>query len=117
VINSVTIGYEARAGELRALQPVWAALREQPRGFVLTDKYWETILFTRQPATWFEFDETFERNIMTNAANFERYVTQHPIRYVILPTEHGLASPEVRAYLTTHARRDVFGAYVLYSLR
>jgi hypothetical protein len=84
---------------------------------VLTENYWETILFTRQPATWFEFDETFEHNIMTNAANFDRYVTQNPIRYVILPTESGLASPDVRAYLNTHAQRDVFGAYVLYSLR
>src|SRR5205814_8051099 len=119
LINSVTIGYYALQGaELRGYAPVWAALREQPRGFVLTEKYWETILYTRQPATWFEFDEEFQRNIMQNGANFSHYVENNPIRYVILATQHGrLASDDVYAYLDTHAQRAEAGPYFVYTLR
>jgi len=119
LINSVTIGYYALQGaELRSYAPVWAALREQPRGFVLTEKYWETILYTRQPATWFEFDEEFQRNIMRNSANFARYVEQNPIRYVVLPAQHGrLASDDVYAYLNAHAQCANVGAYLVCSLR
>jgi hypothetical protein len=116
IINVATIAYNTRAGELRAYAPTWAELRSRPRGYVLTAAYWETILFSRQPATWFEFDTTFEHNIMQDADNFARYVAHNPIRYVVLPAEGGLASPQVRAYLDGHARRSDEGAYILYEL-
>jgi hypothetical protein len=116
LINVVTLVYDARAGQLSAYAPVWNELRARPRGFVLTEAYWETILFTRQPATWFEFDETFQHNIMENSANFARYVQQNPIRYVILPAASGLASDDVRAFLDRHAKRADFGAFALYTL-
>jgi hypothetical protein len=90
-------------------------LREQPRGYVLTEAYWHTILYARQPATWFEFDETFQRNIMENADHFARYLDRHPIRYVVLPAYgDALASPDVRAYLDRHATRIEAGEFVVY---
>lgn len=116
LINLVTIGYYAVEGaRLRGYEPVWQVLRAQPRGYVLTEAYWPTILYARQPATWFEFDETFQRNIMENAEHFARYLDQHPIRYVVLPA-HGdtLASPEVREYLERRARRVDAGEFVVY---
>jgi hypothetical protein len=118
LLNIVVIGYYAVQGaELRGYAPVWEALRARPRGVVLTEKYWETILYTRQPATWFEADEVFQQNIMHNGANFARYVEQNPIRYVVLPTQGSLASDDVRAYLDAHAQRAVAGQYVVYTLR
>jgi len=116
VINLVAIGYHAVEGaRLRRYAPVWQVLREQPRGYVLTEAYWHTILYARQPATWFEFDEIFQRNIMENADHFARYLDRHPIRYVVLPA-HGdaLASPDVRAYLDQHATRIEAGEFVVY---
>lgn len=50
VINLVTTGYYAVEGvRLRRYEPVWRVLREQPRGYVLTEAYWHTILYARQP--------------------------------------------------------------------
>lgn len=119
VINLVTIGYYAVEGaRLRRYEPVWQVLREQPRGYVLTEAYWPTILYARQPATWFELDEAFQRNIMENADHFARYLARHPIRYVVLPAhDDTLASPDVRAYLDRHARRVDAGEFVVYSVR
>ncbi len=116
VINLVAIGYYAIQGaRLRGYAPVWRVLREQPHGYVLTEAYWHAILYARQPATWFEFDETFQRNIMENADHFARYLDRHPIRYVVLPArDDTLASPEVRAYLDQHATRIVAGEFVVY---
>ncbi|MCS6839936.1 MAG: glycosyl transferase [Roseiflexus sp.] len=116
LINLVTIGYYAGEGaRLRSYEPVWQVLRSQPRGYVLTEAYWPTILYARQPATWFEFDEVFRRNIMENVDHFVRYTSQHPIRYVVLPAhDDTLASPEVRAYLERHARRVEAGKFVVY---
>jgi hypothetical protein len=83
---------------------------------VLTDQYWATLLYTRQPVTWFENDPPFERAIMDDAEAFERYVTTHPIRYVILPNDGALAAPEVRAYLAATARATPAGAHTVYTL-
>jgi hypothetical protein len=118
VINLFAIGFYAIEGAaLRSYEPVWRALRAQPRGYVLTDQYWPAILYTRQPATWFEADPVFERNIMRDAGNFARYVERSPVRYVVLPAQGDrLASPEVRAYLQGHARELRAGAYVIYVL-
>lgn len=117
VINLFTIGYDGFNGiTLRGYEPVWQALRQQPRGYVLTEKYWDTILYTRQPATWFEADEVFQKNIMQNGANFAKYVEQNPIRYVVLPAEGDLAGPEVRAYLNGRAAPVVAGKYLVYRL-
>lgn len=116
-VNLFVIGYYAVEGaKLRSYQPAWAYLREQPQGFVLTDRYWATLLYTRQPVTWFENDPAFEEAIMQDAAAFERYVTQHPIQYVILPNEGELAAPEVRAYLDSTAQATPAGAHTVYTL-
>jgi hypothetical protein len=119
LINLVSIGYYALEGaRLRSYAPVWAVLREQPRGFVLTEQYWPALLYTRQPVTWFEADPQFERAIMHDAANFRRYVELHPIRYVVLPaTGERLAAADVRAYLAANARALPAGEYVVYALR
>jgi hypothetical protein len=117
LINVVSIGYYAVEGaELRSYRQAWSYLREQPQGFVLTEQYWATLLYTRQPVTWFEQDPAFERAIMHDATAFERYVTTHPIRYVILPREGDLAAPAVRAYLDATARATPAGAHTVYTL-
>jgi hypothetical protein len=119
LINLIAIGYYALEGAmLRSYAPVWAVLREQPRGFVLTEQYWPALLYTRQPVTWFEADPEFERNILHDVGNFQRYVERHPIHYVVLPaTGERLAAAEVRAYLAANARALPAGEYVVYVLR
>ncbi len=119
IVNLVVIGYYAvHAARVRAYAPVWATLREQPRGFVLAEPYWETILYARQPTTWFESDPVFERNIMRNVDHFAAYVAAHPIRYVVLPaTGDELAAAEVYAYLNQRADQQRAGAYIIYTLR
>ncbi len=119
LINLVTIGYYAIEGaRLRSYAPVWHVLRELPRGYVLTEAYWPAILYARQPATWFEFDEAFQRNIMYDADHFARYFEQHPIAYVVLPADDGvLASADVRAYLEQRTARRDAGNYVVYLRR
>ena len=116
VINLFTIGYYTIEGnKLRSLQPVWYVLREQPRGFVLTEQYWATVLFSRQPVTWFESDKVFEESIMHNRGNFAQYVEQHPIRYVILPQQQDvLASTKVYEYLEQNAESIYIGKHILY---
>lgn len=119
LVNLVVIGFYATQGmQLRRYIPVWEVVRAQPRGFVLTEKYWETILFTRQPATWFEADEVFQRNILWNAEHFQRYIEKNTqIRYVVLPVQHGrLAVDDVYAYLDRVAHQQRAGDYVLYTL-
>ena len=117
LIGLVVTVYNAASGaDMRSRSQLWQELRAQPQGYVLTDKYWETILFTRQKATWFEGDELFQHNIMHNSSNFEQYVRSNPIRYVVLPVQGDLASAEVRAYLEQHARRIQAGNFLLYVL-
>ncbi len=117
IVGLVVTVYNAASGtDLRSRNQLWQELRAQPQGFVLTDKYWETILFTRQKATWFEGDERFQQNIMHNSKNFEHYVRNNPIRYVVLPLEGKLASDDVRAYLNTNAKRTELGQFLLYTL-
>ena len=117
-VNIKVIDYETTryGAQIRAAAPAFATLRESERGFVLTPLYWETILYTRQPATWFESDRTFEHNMMRNEINFAHYVESNPIRYVLLPRIGDIASPEVRAYLDTHARTINSGEMILYVL-
>jgi hypothetical protein len=116
LVNLVAIGYQTITigVPLRAAAPAFAALRERAPGFVLTPRYWETILYARQPATWFEADAEFEHNVMGDAANFARYVAANPIRYVLLPTDNSPASPAVLAYLDAHARATPLGAWTLW---
>jgi hypothetical protein len=118
LINAVAIGYYALEGmRLRSYEPVWAVLRGQPRGYVLTEQYWPAVLYTRQQATWFEADAAFERNIMRDGANFARYVERNPVRYVVLPAEGDrLASPAVRAYLEARGRGIRAGEHTVYVL-
>jgi hypothetical protein len=116
-VNLILITYYAgETTRLRGYAPAWAALRERPPGFVLTEKYWETLLFTHQPVTWFEDDRAFERSVMGDATIFARYTSQHPIRYVLLPRDGDLAAPDVRAYLDSRANREEYGEYLLYTL-
>jgi hypothetical protein len=100
LLNAVGLWYQVlQAGALQARMPVWQILRAAPRGAVLSENYWEAALYARQPATWFEHDPAFERNIMQNGEHFERYMASAPIRYVVLPRDR-LAGP---AYLHTRA--------------
>ncbi|NTV64431.1 MAG: glycosyl transferase, partial [Oscillochloris sp.] len=118
-VNLVVINYEtSRYGaQIRAAAPAFAALRQADEGFVLTPLYWETILYTRRHATWFEADPTFRDNMMHDEANFARYVKAHPIRYVLLPDSGpDAASPEVVAYLSSHAQLIDSGELTLYVL-
>jgi hypothetical protein len=118
LVNLVAIGYQTvtEGLPLRAAAPAFAMLREREQGFVLTPRYWETILYARQPATWFEADPAFEHNIMADADAFARYVTANPIRYVLLPAAASPASPTVLAYLDTHAKAYPLGRWTLWDL-
>jgi hypothetical protein len=116
VVNVVSLGYYGVQGaQLRSYGPAWDALRERPRCFVLTERYWATLLYTRQPVTWFEGDQVFQDNILNDEGNFARYVEAHPICYVILPNS-GLAAPGARAYLERRAAATPAGATTLYTL-
>jgi hypothetical protein len=87
---------------------VWQVLREQPRGWVLTNMVWPTVWETRQPTTWFEGDTQFEANITHNRANFARYTAAHDIRYVIVPragTDAAISKPLIQVD-TTHLYGD-----------
>lgn len=112
-VNGAGIVYQAlQARATAATMPVWAALREAPAGIILTDQYWHAALYARQPATWFEHDPVFQRNIMQNTTNFRRYLTVAPIRYVVLPRDpeagaKRLASPEAQWYATLPLGRDL----------
>lgn len=144
LVNGAGMLYQSlQAREPAAAMPAWEVLRTEPRGVVLTELYWHAALFARQPATWFEHDPAFQRNIMHDAANFRRYLATAPIRYVVLPrdqdaharrmdlpaarlyqslpfgrdlgwTAEPIASPEVRAYLDTSFPRRAAGEYVIY---
>lgn len=124
VINGFVIWYQATAygAPIRAAAPAFSELRQREQGFVLTPIYWETILYTRQRATWFEADEVFQENIMGDAGNFARYIERHPIRYVLLPNAasgpgpRDPAAPAVRAYLDANAERIDAGAWTLWVL-
>jgi 4-amino-4-deoxy-L-arabinose transferase-like glycosyltransferase len=83
----------------RTFDGVWQVLREQPRGWVLTNMVWPTIWETRQPTTWFERDPQFQANILHDRANFVRYTSQHAIRYVVVPragTDAAVAKPFIQ---------------------
>jgi Dolichyl-phosphate-mannose-protein mannosyltransferase len=117
LINLATVGYHAfGSSNTRPYQRAWEVLRSRPQGYVLTDRYWETILFSRHYATWFEADKKFETSIMQSQPNFARYLASTPIRYVLLPREGGLAAPEVRAFLDANAARVDAGDVIVYEL-
>ncbi len=112
----ITVYQYQKGRELDGDRAALRWLHDQPRGLVLAEHFWTTILYARQPATWFEFDEVFERNIMRDAANFERYVTQNKIRYVILPPGDQLAAPAVRSLLEQQAQPHLLGTLTVYQL-
>jgi hypothetical protein len=133
VINAFIIYYDfEHMRYTRTFTQLWQVLREQPRGFTLTPNYWPTLWQTRQPVTWFDGDREFEANILHNRANFVRYTTAHPIRYVVVPragTDAAVSKPliqvetadlysdDVLQYLQQHARRiPVAPYYDLYVL-
>jgi hypothetical protein len=144
VVNGAGMLFQSlQARGAAAALPAWEALREAPRGVVLTELYWQAALFARQPVTWFEHDPAFERNIMHDAANFRRYLASAPIRYVVLPRDQDAnarrletpwarlygalplgrdlgwrpeptASAEVRAYLEASFPRRAVGEYIIF---
>jgi hypothetical protein len=145
LIDGVGIWYQVlQSGASNAMQPVWEALRAAPRGVVLTDAYWDAALYARQPATWFEHDPAFQRNIMHNLDNFRNYIGAAPIRYVVLPREQAglayahseatqlyerlplgrelglptepLVTPDVRAFLEQNFPKRLAGDFVIYTL-
>jgi 4-amino-4-deoxy-L-arabinose transferase-like glycosyltransferase len=121
IINGFIIYYGVETVRYnRTFTDVWGVLRSQPRGFVLTNAYWMTTWTTGQPVTWFEWDEDFQRNILHNRDHFARYISQNPIRYVVVPrpnTPAAVSNPliqvetsrlygdDVLAYLGEHAQR------------
>ncbi|NJN16178.1 MAG: glycosyl transferase [Oscillochloris sp.] len=118
-VNLAVIGYNwyVYGQPVRNVQPAFAELREREPGFVLTPLYWETILNTRQPATWFESDPTFQANIMGDIANFTHYIETYPIRYVLLPdNDPASAAPEVRRFLEANAESFASHSWTLYIL-
>jgi len=83
--------------------PAWEALRDQPRGFVLTADFWNAALYARQPVTWFDLDTTFQSNILQNLDHFRSYIASTPIRYIVLPHDERaipayMQSPAARLY-------------------
>jgi hypothetical protein len=146
LVNAVGLYYQVlQARATNAMMPVWEALRGAPRGFVLTDAYWDAALYARQPATWFEHDTAFQRNIMHNLGNFHNYIAGAPISYVVLPrdqqlgpaytrtpavqlyqslpigrelgwAEQPLAAPEVRAFLERQFPQRAAGDFVIFTL-
>jgi hypothetical protein len=85
LIDAAGVWYQVlQARAAAANMPVWEALRGQPRGFVLTDDFWNAALYARQPVTWFDMDTTFQSNILQNLDHFQNYVAATPIRYIVL---------------------------------
>jgi hypothetical protein len=104
LIDIVGVWYQvlqARAAD--HYMPVWAALRDQPRGFVLTNDFWNAALYSRQPVTWFDMDTAFQHNMLQNVDHFRSYIAVTPIRYIVLPQEQDappayMLSPAAQAY-------------------
>jgi hypothetical protein len=145
--NLAGVLYQMIEGRVASgLQPVWAVLRSEPPGMVLTEHYWDAALYARMPATWFEKDLVFQQNILQQRENFQGYLQQTPIRYVVLPQavseyaalahdplvqlyatlpfgrglnwEAGqLVAPEVRDYLNVSFPKRSIGAYDVYTVR
>jgi hypothetical protein len=146
IVNAAGLYYQLlQARAMSAMMPVWEALRAEPRGFVLTDAYWDAALYARQPATWFEHDPAFQHTIMHNLNHFQNYIAGAPIRYIVLPrdqqagpaythtaavqfyerlpigrelgwAEQPLAAPEVRVFLEQTFPKRLIGDYVIFTL-
>jgi hypothetical protein len=146
LVDVVGIYYQTLQGRAtNAMMPVWEALHTAPRGYVLTDAYWDAALYAGQPVTWFEHDPAFQRNIMHNLNHFRDYIAVAPIRYVVLPrdqqlgpsyvdtaavrlykrlpigrdlgwAEQPLIAPEVRAFLDQEFPKRSAGDFVIYTL-
>jgi hypothetical protein len=71
--------------EHQSTLPVWEVLRDEPKGYVMTEYFWHANLYARQPSTWFFGDAVYEHNVLHELDNFQPYLEQHPIRYVVLP--------------------------------
>lgn len=118
LINVVTMGYQVyQAQRINQFATAWAYLRTVPSGVVLNEEYWSTALYGRQPTTWFESDPVFQQNMLQNRANFDHYVKNTPIRYVLIARDDTLFSADVRDYLTTNAIVRPMGASTLYELK
>jgi len=145
--NIAGVMYQIIEGRMNTgLQPVWAVLRNEAPGVVLTEHYWDVTLYARHPAAWFEMDIVFQHNILHNVVHFQAYLEQSPIRYVVLPqadSEYAalqqdplarmyvtlpfgralnwvpeqLVTPDVREYLTVNFPKRTVGAYEIYTIR
>jgi hypothetical protein len=129
----------------QALMPTWQFLRAESRGYVMTEYFWHAPLYARQPAVWFLYDPVFEHNMMHDLQNFQPYIEQHPIRYVVLPLKDDpaqqsstklvqlyqaigigrnlglrsepITSAQVRAYLERTYPQVVVGEYLIFRIR
>jgi hypothetical protein len=63
--------------EHQSTLPVWDALRDEPKGYVMTEYFWHANLYARQPSTWFFADGVYEHNIMHNLEYFQPYLEEH----------------------------------------
>jgi hypothetical protein len=144
--NSAGVLYQLVEGRIdRDLRPVWAALRAEPPGVVLSEHYWEAALYAHLPATWFEHDPVFQRAILHDPQALRRYLADSPIRYVVLPRDESeraalrgdpvarlydqlpfgralvwadepLVAPESRAFLDATFQRREVGRYSIYTI-
>jgi Dolichyl-phosphate-mannose-protein mannosyltransferase len=131
--------------ELEATMPAWEVLRDEPKGYVMTEYFWHANLYARQPSTWFLGDPVYEHHILHDLENFQPYLEEYPIRYVMLPLEddparqydsrfvqiyqalgigrmlelrsESVAAPEVRTFLEETYPQEKAGEYVIFRIR
>ena len=102
LVDVVGASYQViQSARLNTAMPAWQALRGAPRGFVLTDHYWEARVYARQPATWFENEPDLQSAVLGDLGRFHAYTSSNAIRYVVLPRDPSLA---VQAQATPLAR-------------
>ncbi|GIV96214.1 MAG: hypothetical protein KatS3mg057_0871 [Herpetosiphonaceae bacterium] len=147
LMNGAGVLYQlVLAQHYNASKPVWETLHHKPRGVIMTEHYWHAALYARQPVTWFEKDPVLQRNMLHNLEHFKRYISDHPIRYIVLPRNHQtskekaeivriyeaipigrmiheirrdashLTSPEVRLYLETRFSSQEIGDFIVFTL-
>jgi hypothetical protein len=116
-VNLMLIGlYADQTAQRQYYTQAWNALRERPHGFVLTSFYWETLLFSNQPITWFWTNEELQRSALGSADGMQAYVQRTPIRYVLVRAGDEAFSAEALRGLEQLATREQFGDVVLYTI-
>lgn len=117
-VNLMLIGlYADQTAQRQSYMQAWNALRERPHGFVLTSFYWETLLYTNQPVTWFWTNEALQQAALGSADGIQSYVERAPIRYVLVREGDEFFAAEALRGLDQTATREQFGEVVLYTIQ